>query len=143
MDMRGLKNIKLKWHILLMIAAVLALSLGAWINFAQKTGSVLWGWLTGTAEIVEEEADPPENLIQPAIRMVDSEWTVWQEPELSKIDQTLTYFGIGREEFRDFLEKARPAGIDRIVPMGKSMDFALVWDGYDLIRQMSRRITIL
>ena len=71
--MRGLKNIKLKWHILLMIAAVLALSLGAWINFAQKTGSVLWGWLTGTAEIVEEEADPPENLIQPAIRMVDSE----------------------------------------------------------------------
>ena len=93
--MRGLKNIKLKWHILLMIAAVLVLSLGAWINFAQKTGSVLWGWLTGTAEIVEEEADPPENLIQPAIRMVDSEWTVWQEPELSKIDQTLTYFGTG------------------------------------------------
>ena len=57
--------------------------------------------------------------------------------------QTLTYYGIDREEFRAFLEKARPAGIDRIVPMGKSMDFALVWDGYDLIRQMSRRITIL
>ena len=36
-----------------------------------------------------------------------------------------------------------PAGIDRIVPMGKSMDFSLIWDGYDLIRQMSRRITIL
>ena len=40
--MRGLKNIKLKWHILLMIVAVLALSLEAWINFAQKTGSVLY-----------------------------------------------------------------------------------------------------
>ena len=25
----------------------------------------------------------------------------------------------------------------------KSMDFALVWDGYDLIRQMSRRVPIL
>ena len=57
--------------------------------------------------------------------------------------QTLTYFGVRPEDFRDFLEKARPAGIDRIVPMGKSMDFALVWDGYDLIRQMSRKITVL
>jgi len=57
--------------------------------------------------------------------------------------QTLTYYGVKEEDFRDFLEQARPAGIDRIVPMGKSMDFALVWDGYDLIRQMSRRITVL
>ena len=57
--------------------------------------------------------------------------------------QTLTYFGVEQEAFRAFLEEARPAGIDRIVPMGKSMDFALIWDGYDLIRQMSRRITIL
>ena len=57
--------------------------------------------------------------------------------------QTLTYFGIHKEEFEGFLEKVRPIGIDRIVPIGKSMDFALVWDGYDLIRQMSRKITII
>ena len=57
--------------------------------------------------------------------------------------QTLTYYGVKEEDFRDFLEEARPAGIDRIVPMGKTMDFALVWDGYDLIRQMSRKITVL
>ena len=57
--------------------------------------------------------------------------------------QTLTYFGVKEEDFRTFLEDARPIGIDRIVPMGKSMDFALVWDGYDLIRQMSRKITII
>lgn len=57
--------------------------------------------------------------------------------------QTLTYFGVKEEDFKTFLEEARPIGIDRIVPMGKSMDFALVWDGYDLIRQMSRRITII
>lgn len=54
--------------------------------------------------------------------------------------QTLTYYGVPEADFRAFLEETRPAGIDRIVPMGKSMDFALVWDGYDLIRQMSRRI---
>lgn len=57
--------------------------------------------------------------------------------------QTLTYFGVKEEDFNAFLEKARPIGIDRIVPMGKSMDFALIWDGYDLIRQMSRKIVII
>ena len=57
--------------------------------------------------------------------------------------QTLTYYGVKEEDFRAFLEETRPAGIDRIVPMGKSMDFSLIWDGYDLIRQMSRRITVL
>lgn len=57
--------------------------------------------------------------------------------------QTITYFGVKEEDFREFLETARPIGIDRIVPMGKSMDFTLIWDGYDLIRQMSRRVTII
>ena len=57
--------------------------------------------------------------------------------------QTLTYYGVPEEAFRKFLEESRPFGIDRIVPMGKSMDFALIWDGYDLIRQMSRRVTVI
>ena len=57
--------------------------------------------------------------------------------------QTITYFGIEEADFRKFLEETRPFGVDRIVPMGKSMDFSLVWDGCDLIRQMSRRITII
>lgn len=29
-------------------------------------------------------------------------------------------------------------GIDRVVPIGKTMDFDLIWDGYDLVEQMSR-----
>lgn len=57
--------------------------------------------------------------------------------------QTLTYYGVKEEDFIRFLEESRPVGIDRIVPMGKSMDFTLVWDGYDLIRQMSRKISII
>lgn len=57
--------------------------------------------------------------------------------------QTLTYYGVEKKVFEEFLETSRPIGIDRIVPMGKSMDFALVWDGYDLIRQMSRRVTVI
>lgn len=56
--------------------------------------------------------------------------------------QTLTYFGLKKEEIEKFILEKRPQGIDRIVPIGKSMDFSLIWDGYDLIRSLSRRITI-
>jgi len=33
-------------------------------------------------------------------------------------------------------------GIDRIVPMGKTMDFDLIWDGYDLTSYMTRTIAL-
>lgn len=56
--------------------------------------------------------------------------------------QTLTYCGVDSELIRDFIMRNRPRGIDRAVPMGKSMDFALIWDGHDLIREMSRRVSI-
>ena len=64
-------------------------------------------------------------------------------PVCSNRCQTLSYYGIGRDEFAKFLDGSRPVGIDRIVPIGKTMDFSLVWDGYDLIRQMSRRISVV
>ena len=56
--------------------------------------------------------------------------------------QTLTYYGLKKEELAAFVTQSRPRGIDRAVPMGKSMDFALIWDGYDLIRQLSRKVVI-
>ncbi len=57
--------------------------------------------------------------------------------------QTITYYGLSASEIEDFFEKGRPRGVDRVVPIGKSMDFALVWDGYDLIRELSRKYTII
>lgn len=57
--------------------------------------------------------------------------------------QTLTYFGLTTEELKCLLTTFAPRGIDRAVPMGKSMDFTLVWDGYDLIRSLSRKITVI
>ena len=33
-------------------------------------------------------------------------------------------------------------GVDRIVPIGKTMDFNLIWDGYDLFAQLTRIINI-
>lgn len=33
-------------------------------------------------------------------------------------------------------------GVDRVVPIGKSMDFDLIWDGYNLVERMTRTIKI-
>ena len=33
-------------------------------------------------------------------------------------------------------------GVDRVVPIGKTMDFDLIWDGYDLTSQLTRVITV-
>jgi hypothetical protein len=57
--------------------------------------------------------------------------------------QTLSYIGFDPGELQAFILKNAPHGVDRIVPVGKTMDFALVWDGVDLIRTMSRKISYL
>ena len=54
--------------------------------------------------------------------------------------QTLTYFGFSAKELADIVSKNHWLGIDRIVPVGKALDIGVIWDGYDLIGQMSRII---
>ncbi len=54
--------------------------------------------------------------------------------------QTLSYLGMNPEELRNFIIENGLCGVDRIVPVGKTADFGVVWDGYDLITQMSRII---
>lgn len=54
--------------------------------------------------------------------------------------QTLTYIGCDAEDLAGFVRRHGCAGIDRIVPCGKATDFGLIWDGYDLMHQMTRVI---
>ncbi|GLS03513.1 hypothetical protein GCM10007860_06570 [Chitiniphilus shinanonensis] len=35
-------------------------------------------------------------------------------------------------------QQAGPCGIERIVPLRHALDFAPIWDGYDLLREFSR-----
>jgi len=67
--------------------------------------------------------------------------------ELSKIVkrkyQTLSYYGYKRKELVEIMKQLRPSGIDRIVPIGRTMDFSLIWDGYSIINSLSRSIEIL
>lgn len=62
-------------------------------------------------------------------------------PLLGNKCQTISYLGADEEVLRKEILKVQPRGVDRIVPLGKTMEFSLVWDGYDLIRTMSREIT--
>ena len=59
---------------------------------------------------------------------------------VSKKYQTLTYYGFEKDYLCDLLQKEELLGIDRIVPIGKSMDIGLIWDGYNLINSLSRII---
>ncbi len=56
--------------------------------------------------------------------------------------QTCAYYGVDAVELRQWIVKNHMLGIDRIVPFGKTLDIDLVWDGYDLIQEMSRRIEV-
>lgn len=53
--------------------------------------------------------------------------------------QTISYLG-DINEFQPLLKNIR--GVDRIVPIGRTMDFDLLWDGYDLFERMTRIISI-
>lgn len=57
--------------------------------------------------------------------------------------QTLTYFGIHKKKIFDFIKKNNPRGIDRVVPIGQSLHMSLDWDGYDIIRSLTRGINII
>jgi len=57
--------------------------------------------------------------------------------------QSLSYYGVPKNELVDFISNERPNGIDRIVPIGKTTDFSLIWDGYNLINTLSRAVQLI
>lgn len=57
--------------------------------------------------------------------------------------QTVTYFGFDGAELAPLLvQPSLKIRADRVVKMGTATAFELVWDGYDLISHMSRRVAI-
>lgn len=54
--------------------------------------------------------------------------------------QTVSYFG-DKEKLRPLVLRGI-AGVDRIVPMGKTMDFDFFWDGYNLFERMTRNVVL-
>ncbi len=56
--------------------------------------------------------------------------------------QTITYYGIDPEIIKEDIKRYHLKGIDRIVPIGQAMNIDIVWDGHNLINELSREISI-
>lgn len=56
--------------------------------------------------------------------------------------QTCVYYGISKEELCKFVVENHLTGVDRIVPMGYSLDIGPIWDGYDVVSSLSRIIEV-
>lgn len=56
--------------------------------------------------------------------------------------QTLSYYGCNPQEIQKWVQEEGLSGIDRIVPIGKTMDINVIWDGYNLIESLSRIINV-
>ena len=54
--------------------------------------------------------------------------------------QTIAYIGDSHVMLPLILSGVK--GIDRIVPMGKTMDFDLIWDGYNLPALLTRTVVL-
>lgn len=63
-------------------------------------------------------------------------------PVLNTKMQTCVYDGIEPKKLAEIIVQKHAQGIDRIVPIGKSMDIGVYWDGYDIIRSLSREIVV-
>ncbi|MBB4687016.1 acyl-CoA reductase [Amycolatopsis jiangsuensis] len=63
-------------------------------------------------------------------------------PIVRRKDQTVSQFGFTTAELTDFVTALAGRGVDRVVPFGSALTFAGVWDGYDLLAEFSRLVTV-
>ena len=64
------------------------------------------------------------------------------EKLLNEKVQTIGYFGYSPSDFHSVEMSAVRRNVDRIVPLGQALSFELIWDGYDLIRYLSRHVVV-
>lgn len=62
--------------------------------------------------------------------------------QLPENTQTLSYYGDLKNALAGWLDSAPDKLPDRIVPLGQALSFDTVWDGMDLMQQLSRTITV-
>ncbi len=63
-------------------------------------------------------------------------------PLVTRRVQTLAHFGFTSETLTHFARTLNGRGLDRLVPLGQALTFATVWDGTDLLRALTRLVTV-
>jgi hypothetical protein len=56
--------------------------------------------------------------------------------------QTMSYYGFDENSLSLFFSRNSLPGIDRVVPIGRTLDFSLIWDGYNLVSALTRQFVI-
>lgn len=64
-------------------------------------------------------------------------------PILKKQCQTISYLGVDPNVIQALVLQNGVRGVDRIVPLGHTMDLEFFWDGYDMIDAMSRNVDVI
>ena len=62
-------------------------------------------------------------------------------PVISSRFQTLTTFGWDKSQLADWIIERGITGVDRIVNIGDALDIGVIWDGYDIVKTLSRIVT--
>ncbi len=62
--------------------------------------------------------------------------------QLDDRDQTMVCYGLAQHILAAFVSSVRKRALDRIVPVGRALDFHHIWDGIDLFAVLMRRITL-
>jgi len=74
------------------------------------------------------------------------EWLVDDISEIAPVCgekcQTVATLGLTENNIKQFIHNTAPKGVDRIVAVGQTMEFTLHWDGYDLLKTLTRTITL-
>lgn len=63
-------------------------------------------------------------------------------PSINEKFQTVTYFGFQKDYLKNIFKTSKPRGINRFVPLGRASEFSEFWDGYDLIRNLSKKVDL-
>ena len=63
-------------------------------------------------------------------------------PVVNEKLQTISYFGLTDKELQQLQNLANDEGIDRVVPIGMAMNFHYIWDGYNLLDELSRKVFV-
>ncbi len=64
-------------------------------------------------------------------------------PLLDSKCQTVSVYEINKEDVAKLVIDNGVKGVDRVVQMGQALGISVVWDGYDLVRNLSRVVTLL
>lgn len=61
---------------------------------------------------------------------------------LDKKVQTCVVYGVDSNVIAEGIQKLHCQGIDRIVSIGQSLDIGVVWDGFQIVEQLSRNVVL-